>query len=251
MIDNESPDNEFAIQDRALVEAETNGRPVSFPTVIVRICPGELWLGLASPDRRLETIAPNQTVRLTVAREGAALLAQTVFLRHLGGSRSRVFAVAPPLALERVERRNHVRYPVNMPIRFRPIDPATWEPCGKPLTTVTKNLSPGGLLFVSEATVEVGDDLDLILSLSGLNRLSMSGVVKRLGRLACEGDGQVGHPDRPGQAEVAVKFTRITSLDQDRIARLILLTEHQRREAARRAPNRTALELAATSLPVG
>ena len=31
-------------------------------------------------------------------------------------------------------------------------------------------------------------------------------------------------------------FTRITSLDQDRIVRLILLTEHRRREAARRQP---------------
>jgi hypothetical protein len=33
-------------------------------------------------------------------------------------------------------------------------------------------------------------------------------------------------------AEAAVKFTRITTLNQERIMRLILLTEHRRREAA-------------------
>ena len=100
---------------------------------------------------------------------------------------------------------------------------------------MTKNLSPGGLLFASEAPVSVGDELDMTVALSGIDRVSMSGVVRRLG-LAADwnvNDGSYGLTARRRQTEVAVAFTRITSLDQDRIVRLILLTEHRRREAMR------------------
>jgi c-di-GMP-binding flagellar brake protein YcgR len=230
MIDIDIADNDLEIQDRVLMEAEIAGRPTSFRAVIVRVCESELWLGMASPDRRLETMRPNQPVRLTVARNGAALLGRSDFLRPLGGSKSRVFAVDRPAVLERAQRRGHVRYPIDLPIQFRHIDPATWEPRGKVATTVTKNLSPGGLLFVSDIQVSVGDDLDLILPLSSWDRVSMSGVVKRIARRSAESDSEA--PGQPELTEAAVKFTRITTLDQDRIVRLILLTEHRRRESA-------------------
>ena len=105
MIDRDSFENELAIQDRVLVEAQIDDRSVPFRTVIVRICPTELWLGVASSDRRLDTMAPNQGIKLTIARDGAALLAWSDFIRPLGDSRSRVFAVARPAVLERVQRR--------------------------------------------------------------------------------------------------------------------------------------------------
>jgi hypothetical protein len=83
---------------------------------------------------------------------------------------------------------------------------------------------------VTDATIHVGDDLDMTLPLSGVDRVSMSGVVKRVDGTADHGDslpnGQSGH------AEVAVQFTRITSLDQERIVRLIMVSEHRRRMAA-------------------
>jgi hypothetical protein len=75
----------------------------------------------------------------------------------------------------------------------------------------------------------------MTVALSGIDRVSMSGVVRRLG-LAADwnvNDGSYGPTARRRQTEVAVAFTRITSLDQDRIVRLILLTEHRRREAMR------------------
>jgi c-di-GMP-binding flagellar brake protein YcgR len=230
MIDTEFADNGLEIQDHALVEAEIAGRSTAFRAVIVRVCETELWLGLASPDRRLETMRQNQPVRLTVARDGAALLGRSSFLRPLGGSKSRVFAIARPIVLERAQRRGYVRYPIDLPIHFRHIDPDTWEPRGKVATTVTKNLSPGGLLFVSDVPVSVGEDLDLTLPLSGWHRLSMSGVVKRVEFVTLGNDSL--QPGRPAPTEAAVKFTRITTLDQDRIVRLILLTEHRRREYA-------------------
>lgn len=235
MIDAEGIENEIAIGDRVLVEAEPYGRAVSFRAMILRAHPTELWLGLASPDRRLETMWSNQRVRLTVARNGAALIGRSTFLRPLGGGKSRVFAVARPAALELVQRRGYVRYPIDLPVHFRHVDPETWEPRGKTAITITKNLSPGGLLLVSDAAVKVGDDLDLTLPLSGMDRVTMNGVVQRLGRVT---DGDSGRDGGPIRTEVAVKFTRITSLDQDRIVRLILLTDHRRRVAAtaQRAP---------------
>jgi c-di-GMP-binding flagellar brake protein YcgR len=242
MIDRDSFENELAIQDRVLVEAQIEGRANPFRTVIVRVCPAELWLGVASPDRRLDALAPNQGIKLTVARDGAALLAKSEFLRPLGDSRSRVFAVERPAVLQRVQRRGYVRYSIDLPVVFRHLDPTTWEPRGRVATTVTKNLSPGGLLFASDAPVSVGDELDLTLALTGIDRVSMSGVVRRLGLAAdwSAKDHSYGPTAPRRQAEVAVAFTRITSLDQDRIVRLILLTEHRRREAALRSDHAAA-----------
>jgi c-di-GMP-binding flagellar brake protein YcgR len=221
MLDHDAAENELAIQDRVLVETELAGKPASFRSVIVRVRDQELWLGLASPDRRLESICPDQRIQLTVARNGAALLGNSLYLRPLADRKSRVFAVVRPIALGRVQRRGYARCPIDLPMHFRHLDPATWEPRGKVATTVTKDLSPGGLLFTSDIALNVGDDLDLTLPFSGWDRVSMTGEVRRVSRAR-----------ESGPAEAAVKFTRITTLNQERIMRLILLTEHRRREAA-------------------
>lgn len=233
MTDGSGIEDELAVQDRVLVEAEILGRSVSFRAVIVKISPAELWLGLASPDRRLETMRPNQTVKLTVARTNAALLGQSGFLRPLGGSKSRVFAVVRPGVLERVQRRAHVRYQMDLPIYFRHLDPKTREPRGKAVSGLTVNVSPGGLLFESDAHVELGDELDVTLPLTGSDRISTVGLVTRV-RGADDGDSSPNV--EPERTEVAVRFTRITAVDQDRIVRFILLSEHRRREAAARQP---------------
>jgi c-di-GMP-binding flagellar brake protein YcgR len=183
-----------------------------------------------SPDHRLDTMRADQRVQLTVARNGAGLLGRADFLRPLGGSKSRVFAVGRPDVLERVQRRGFVRYPIDVPVHFRHVDPDTWQPRGKLATTVTRDLSPGGMLFVSDVAVRVGEDLDLTLPISRWAPVSASGIVRRVARSPRTGDSRPGGEPQP--TEAAVQFTRITALDQDRIVRLILLTEHRRREAA-------------------
>jgi c-di-GMP-binding flagellar brake protein YcgR len=149
----------------------------------------------------------------------------------LGGSKSRVFAVVRPGVLERVQRRAHLRYGIDLPIHFRHLDPATREPRGKAVSCMTINISSGGLLLESDASLKVGDELDLTLPLSGEDRVSMFGVVTRVQGAQ---DGSTGPSGQPGRPEVAVKFTRITAVDQDRIVRFILITEHRRREASMR-----------------
>jgi c-di-GMP-binding flagellar brake protein YcgR len=221
--------DDLAIQDRVFVEAEIDGRPASFRAVIVKLCQTELWLGLSSPDHRLEALRGDQTIRLTVARSDAALLGQSGFLRPLSGSKSRAFAVVRPGVLERVQRRAHLRYQIDLPIYFRHLDPATREPRGKAVSCMTVNISSGGLLLESDASLNVGDELDLTLPLSGEDRVSMFGVVTRVQGAQ---EGASSPSGQPGRTSVAVKFTRITAVDQDRIVRFILITEHRRREAA-------------------
>jgi c-di-GMP-binding flagellar brake protein YcgR len=222
--------SDFAIRNRVLVEAEPCGRAPSYRAMVLRVCPTELWLGLLSPDRRIETMQADEPVRLTLARDGAAILGTSRFLRLLDGGRSRVFTVQRPTILEPIQRRRYVRYPIDIPVKFRQLDPSTWQPLGRTATTVTKDLSPGGMRFVTDAAINVGDDLDLTLPLSGMDRVSMNGVVKRVDGTTDYGDSIPSGPH--AHAEVAVKFTRITSLDQDRIVRLIMVAEHRRRVAA-------------------
>jgi hypothetical protein len=85
------------------------------------------------------------------------------------------------------------------------------------------------LLLESDASLDVGDELDLTLPLSGEDRVSMFGVVTRVHGAPEAPSDQGG---QPGRTRAAVKFTRITAVDQDRIVRYILITEHRRREAA-------------------
>ncbi len=248
MADGHSPENELALLDRVLVEADIDGRPASLRAVIVRICPTELWLGLASPDERLETMAADQTVRLTVSREGAALTSQSRFLRPLQGSRLRVFAVSWPGVLERVQRRAHVRYQFDWPIHFRRLDPTTREPYGPVASGTTVNVSAGGLLFECDTPVNVDEELELTLPLFGGDGVKMDGVVLRV-RAADEGES--GGDCGLDRTEAAVKFTRITAVDQERIVRFILLTEHRRREAVLHPLHvRGSEQVAATQLAV-
>ena len=158
-------------------------------------------------------------VRLTVPRDEAALVSRSRFLRPLDGSKTRVFAVAWPGVLELLQRRAHVRYGFDWPIHFRRLDPVTREPRGKAASGATINISAGGLLFESDTPPGVDEELALTLPLLGGDPVKMDGVVVRVRAADAEGSGpDGGHP----RTEVAVKFTRITALDQKRLVRFVL-----------------------------
>jgi c-di-GMP-binding flagellar brake protein YcgR len=222
--------DEVELNDRATAEAYVVGRLFSFRTVIVKVCETELWLGLGSPDRRLGSLRWGQTMRLAVVRQGTALMGTSEFLRPLGESRSRIFAVTRPLDFEPVQRRAYVRYEIDLPVRFRRLDPRTNEPRGRSGAGTTVNLSPGGLLLRTDAPVSVGDELDLSLPLSGGGRISTSDRVLRV--MHRPPVTLVGREERPA-TEVAVEFIRITGFDREQIVRFVLAAEHRRREAAR------------------
>jgi hypothetical protein len=226
MIDYGETNRDLAIQDHVLVEADVAGRRASFSAVLLKVAPTELWLGLASPDRRLETIRLGRAVGLSVARPGAALVGNSEFLRAMGGSRSRVFAIRRPEELELIQRRAHPRYDVDLPVRFRHVDSATWQPWGKSNIGTTVNLGAGGMLLRTDATVEVGEQLDVLLPLSLGNRISTTDRVIRVAQRRGAGSGDAAD-SRP--VEVALQFTRITSVDREWIERYALLARHHRR----------------------
>jgi c-di-GMP-binding flagellar brake protein YcgR len=223
---NERPTVEHAVAllDRVLVESEVDGSCASFQAVIVRICPTELWLSLASPDERLGAMLADQSVRLTVSRGQAALVSQSKFRRLLDGDKMRDFAATWPGALERVQRRAHVRYRIDWPVHFRRTDPATGTALGEVLRGTALNISAGGLLFASDTPVSVDEELELTLPLYAGDGLKMHGVVVRA-REAGEDSSQAGEP---GRIQSAVRFTRMSSPEQERILRFIRLTEHRR-----------------------
>ena len=235
---------DLALQDHVLVETEVAGRPVGFRAVVVKIGPEELWLGLTSPDHRLETLKPGRPIGVTVARPGYALVGRSAFIRHLGENRSRIFAVASLGALERVQRRAHPRIDIDMEVSFRRVDPATGQARGKAVAGRTINAGPGGLLFRPGAPLEDGEDLEMTLSPSGGERLAAAAHVTRVGQDPRPGDG--GQPPTP---VAAVRFTRITALDQQRLLKACMLAEHRRQVAARQAAESAAASVADAAVP--
>lgn len=227
---------ELSIQDHVQADTQIAGRPVAFHAVLVKVCERELWLGLTSPDRRIEQVRLGRPMRLSIARRGTALVGSSEFLRAMGGSRSRVFAVRRPEALETVQRRSSARLEVGLPVRFRQIDAGTWLPRGRSSAGTTVNVSSGGLLLRTDAALAVGQDLDLMLPLSGGDRISTTDRVVRVGPASTPAEVESG---RPANIEVAVRFTRITAIDKEWIVRFMLLTEHRRRESLLTCPAAT------------
>ncbi len=224
MNDRHTVEHAVALLDRALVEADVDGYCASFHAVIVRICPTELWLSLASPDERLGTMLADQPVRLTISRGQGALVSQSRFRRLLDRDKMRDFAATWPGTLEHVQRRAHVRYRIDWPVHFRRIDPATGTALGEVLRGTSLNISAGGLLFASDSPVSVDEELELTLPLHAGDGLKMHGVVVR-SREAGQDSNPAGEP---GQIQSAVRFTRMSSPEQERILRFIRLTEHRR-----------------------
>jgi c-di-GMP-binding flagellar brake protein YcgR len=216
----------LSIQDHVLVETDVLGHLVSLRTVVLKTCPSELWLGIPSADRRLAAFREDQPLRLSVAREGAALLGKSVFRGTLGDSRSRIFAVSLPEGFELVQRRIHHRYEFEADVRFRQIDPLTKEPLGRGASGNTVNVSIGGLLLRTSAMVTVGEEMDMILPLGTEDRISTSNRVVRVRSLT----QTPGLPGGPTVVEVGARFTRITAVDRDLLIRLALAAQRRRNE---------------------
>lgn len=218
------------LQDHVLVETDVLSRLVSLRTVIVKACPGELWLGLPSADRRLGAFRAGQPLRLTVARDGAALLGSSTFRATLGDTRSRIFAVSTPAEFQLVQRRCHRRYELDAGVRLRHLDPTTKEPLGRSASGVAVNVSLGGMMLWTSATLAVGEELDLTLPLGGGDHISTTNRVVRVRPLG-PALSRVPAQDPPAVVEVGARFTRITAVDRNMLIRLALAAERRRRAA--------------------
>ena len=215
---------DVTLQDRVLVEADLGGQITGFRAVVVKVAPDEIWLGLPAQDRRLEAMGEGKRLRLTVTREGGALVAQTRFLRHL--SQCRIFAVEKPSRIERVQRRAHRRVALQLEARLRMLNPGTGMVEGKGFSGRTVDVSTGGVLVETDMPLNLGDEVDLTLMLAATDRVSTTGKVTGIRDLA-GGAAASSSQGTPGVA-IGLKFLRMTTVDEDRILRRLLLAEHRR-----------------------
>ena len=218
---------EIAIRDRVVFEGDVRGRLVSLPSLVVRVAEEELWLGLPEPEPSLLLFRVEQPVRLMLNEDGGTRLGRSVFLRTLAGDPPRIVAVSRPAAFELLQRRQHSRYELDAPIRFRQLDPLTKEPRGRSATASTVNVSLGGILMRTPVPVSVGDEVDVTLPLGGGNHISAGNRVVRVRVLPT-----ANIPGQPLVMEVGTRFTRITSADQDLLLRMALAADRRRRLSA-------------------
>jgi hypothetical protein len=216
----------IAIRDHVVFEGDLHGRVVSFGSLVVKVGPDELWLGIPEPDAALAEFRDNQPIRLTLPDGEGARTGRSVFHRVLAGDPPRIVAVARPHRFDVVQRRMHHRYEMMAPIRCRQVDPITKEPRGRSAVASTINVSVGGMLLRTAAAISVGSELDLILPLGGGDKISTTNRVVRVQLMPT--------PDVPGQPfvlEVATRFTRITAVDQEMLLRMAFAADRRQRLA--------------------
>ena len=224
-----------AVHDQVLVEGEIDGKVVGFRAVIVNVMPDSLWLGMLKRDPRLPRLRPEQPLHLTFRHKGAAVVAASTFLSHLGASRSRLFSIEWPSDFQMVQRRAYLRLDTECPIDYTIVKPGDSGSAGQTGKGTTQNLSAGGTAFrirtTPDETVEVGDELEVAVVV-GSGAVHAGGEVTRVEEVEELGPGGRPKPPRPGSGPillVAVRFTYISEGAQDRIIRHIFALQRKRR----------------------
>ena len=223
---------DLSIHDEVLVETEIDGIPISLPSFVTNVLDKELWLALRLPDPRLLQIADGQRVHMTFDR-GGALIVESVFLRRLGNTsrlgmeKSRVFAVSRPQGVDQVQRRAHVRVDLERSVRIKSFGSLGGEAMG---TGRTVNIGAGGVQFTTEMPLMFGDQLRVALVLTSRDIVVAGGPVVRI--------DEIQAPAPPGSealngepkmlTRVAVRFDKITEVDQERITCHILAAYRSR-----------------------
>lgn len=221
---------DFGIHDDVVVETEVVDRRVALPAVVTNVLDSALWL----VPRRLEpsplsSLEPGRPLHLTFLRDGAAVVAESTFLRRVGHERlgaeaSRVFAVSRPEGIEAVQRRAHVRVDVERRVYMRLPPPLSGGPARLAIGK-TVNVSVGGLLQVVRGlSLELGQSLAMALVLDANEIVSTQAQVVRLEEVGDEGARRHSRDTR-----VALKFEKMSEADRERIACHILSINRRKR----------------------
>jgi hypothetical protein len=245
---------DLAIHDELIVETEIGGAIVAMPAFITNVLAEELWLATRLPDPRLAGFVAAQPIHLSFER-GGALIVESVFLRRLGGTsrpgggsrlgmeKSRVFAVRRPLGVDTVQRRAHVRVDLERMVRIRSLGSLGAEQMGMGRTI---NVGAGGVQFLTEMPLLLGEQLRLALVLTSRDIVVAGGTIVRIedGGDPHSEPGKAGNGASSTQSRVAVRFDKISEADQERIT-CHLLAAHRKR-SARVAPAVEQAAVAAT-----
>jgi c-di-GMP-binding flagellar brake protein YcgR len=234
-----------AVHDHVLVEAEIDGALVGFRAVIVNVMPAALWLGLVKSDPQLERLRPEDPIQLTFRRDGAAMVAASTFLSHMGSTQSRLFSIEWPEDYRLIQRRSYLRLDTECPVEYLVTSQSEAGGAGQTGEGVTTNISAGGLQFKVcvpiEDAVRPGDQLEIRLSLNRGAVLAEAEVVRVDDATNA---GPDGHPLPPGKKPrgpvtlVAVRFVSISIGAEDRIVRHIFAVQRRARSESRKALQR-------------
>jgi c-di-GMP-binding flagellar brake protein YcgR len=226
---------ELAIHDELVLEAEIDGASVAVPAFITNILAQELWLATRLPDPRLVSLTEGQPIHLTFDR-GGALIVESEFLRRLGAGgrlgmeKSRVFAVRRPMGLENIQRRAHVRVDLERSVRIRALGSLGTEKLGNGRTI---NIGAGGVQFLTEMPLLFGEQLRLALVLTSREIIVVGGTIVRIedGTPSADVPSTSHAPgERSTHSKVAVRFDKISEVDQERITCHILSAHRERRK---------------------
>lgn len=249
--------NDLSIHDELVIETEIDGASVALPAFITNILAEELWLATRLPEPRLAELSTGQAIHLTFDR-GGALIVESTFLRRLGGGgklgmeKSRVFAVKRPQGIQAVQRRAHVRVDLERNVRIRAMGSLGSEKMGNGRTT---NIGAGGVQFLTEMPMLFGEQLRLALVLTSRDIVVVGGTIVRIE----DGDNpqpatasidaaSESPPATPvAHSKVAVRFDKISEVDQERITCHILSAHRQRSRAA--APEALKVQVFAAGPP--
>lgn len=221
----------LSIHEEVVVETEIAGASVHLSAFITNVLAEELWLATRLPEPRLASLAEGQPIHLAFDRDGA-LIVESAFLRRLGGGarlgmeKSRVFAVRRPSGVDTVQRRAHVRVDLERMVRVRSLGSLGAEQMG---TGKTINIGAGGVQFVTDMPLLFGEQLRLALVLTSRDIVVAGGTIVRIEDPDAP-DGTVNAGPRTAQSKVAVRFDKISEVDQERIT-LHILAAHRRRSA--------------------
>jgi len=229
----------LAIHDEVVVETEIDGTFASLLCFVTNVLQDELWLALRLPDARLLSLVDGQRVHLTFDR-GGSLIVESEFLRRLGshnnrlgGEKSRVFAVRRPQGVENVQRRAHVRVDLERAVRIK-----SFGSLGDAIGTGrTVNIAAGGVQFTTTMPLKFGDQLKVALVLTPRDIVVAGGPIVRIEEIPAPVPPGAEPPATPEMlTRVALRFDKITEVDQERIACYILAAHRGRAALPEPAP---------------
>jgi c-di-GMP-binding flagellar brake protein YcgR len=230
---------DLSIHDQIVVETEIDGAVVRLSAFVTNVLADELWLATRVPEPRLLNLEEGLPIHLTFDR-GGAVIVESSFLRRLGGGtrlgmeKSRVFAVRRPSGVETVQRRAHVRVDLERTVRIRALGSLGVEKMGAGRTV---NIGAGGVQFLTDMPLLFGEQLRLALVLTSRDIVVAGGTIVRIedGEAPAAGGAKSGRQAPGTGSKVAVRFDKISEVDQERIT-CHILAAHRRREPSPAAP---------------
>jgi c-di-GMP-binding flagellar brake protein YcgR len=127
-----------------------------------------------------------------------------------------LWTISWPTDVERVQMRSYVRFAVNLDVRLTNSD----EDDAKPVSTLTKDISAGGLRVLMGTPLPVGTHLDVTLYLDEENAVEAKGEVVRIIRPKAEHE----------KYAVAIRFSQIDEKVRSQVIKFIFKKQIARRK---------------------